>query len=99
MRTTDVSYFIVPLDDGRAGMTPFENAARLGFRAVIWRADGVLHAFVGGASFADLERLAKLCIDQANRRVASRIESSPPARLFEMRSERAGSSTPFRELI
>jgi anti-sigma factor RsiW len=63
-----VSYFVLPSPSGapptRAGLT---HAAESGYRIVVWRDTGLVHALVGALSHEQLDRLAKECIEQALR--------------------------------
>jgi anti-sigma factor RsiW len=63
-----LSYFVLPSPSDapptRAGLT---HAAESGYRIVVWRDTGLVHALVGALSHEQLDRLAKECIEQALR--------------------------------
>jgi len=63
-----LSYFVLPSPSDapptRAGLT---HATESGYRIVVWRDTGLVHALVGALSHEQLDRLAKECIEQALR--------------------------------
>jgi anti-sigma factor RsiW len=63
-----LSYFVLPSPSDapptRAGLT---HAAESGYRIVVWRDTGLVHALVGALSHEQLDLLAKECIEQALR--------------------------------
>jgi anti-sigma factor RsiW len=65
-----LSYFILPSPPNAlpigAGLT---HAAQSGYRMVVWRDTGLVHALVGALSHEHLDRLARECIEQALRLV------------------------------
>ena len=61
-----LSYFVLPAAPGAppAG-TGLMAAAESGYRMVLWRDTGLVHALVGALSDEELNRLARECIEQA----------------------------------
>jgi anti-sigma factor RsiW len=63
-----LSYFVLPSPSGELpigdGLT---HAAESGYRIVVWRDTGLVHALVGALSHDQLDRLARECIEQAMR--------------------------------
>jgi anti-sigma factor RsiW len=61
-----LSYFVLPSPSDApltgAGLT---RATESGYRLVVWRDTGLVHALVGALSHEQLDRLAKECIEQA----------------------------------
>lgn len=63
-----VSYFIVPFDrEAAPGLAEpgLHHQARSGYRMAMWPEAGLMHALVGGVPREQLERLARLCVEQA----------------------------------
>ncbi|MGQ0648367.1 MAG: hypothetical protein ACT4P7_12430 [Gemmatimonadaceae bacterium] len=69
-----LSYFVVP-DRGASvrDATPmrFEGVRQSGYQVVAWREPGLRHAMVGNLPESRLVSLAKACVEQARRTVAS----------------------------
>lgn len=65
-----LSYFVLPATEYPfpigAGLT---RAAESGYRMVLWRDTGLVHALVGAISQEELDRLARECIEEAMRLV------------------------------
>ncbi|MBA3585482.1 MAG: hypothetical protein H0W36_13340 [Gemmatimonadetes bacterium] len=63
-----LSYFVLPSSPDAlpigAGLT---RAAESGYRMVLWRDTGLVHALVGALSHEQLDRLARECIEQVLR--------------------------------
>lgn len=71
---TATSYFVIPNEPGSPGPRGpmrFDHTARAGYHVVSWREPGLLHAMVGNLSPSQLLTLAKACVEQAGRGVAS----------------------------
>jgi len=63
-----LSYFILPSSPGAfPSSAGLQTAAGNGYRMVLWRDTGLVHALVGALSHEELERLAHECIEQAMR--------------------------------
>jgi anti-sigma factor RsiW len=72
--TATVAYFVVPngdRSDGGGAPPRFHRSTRSGYHIVWWREPGLLHAMIGNASETQLTALAKACVEQARRAVAS----------------------------
>ncbi|CAN5788909.1 hypothetical protein BH20GEM1_BH20GEM1_05300 [soil metagenome] len=65
-----LSYFVLPATEYAlpigAGLT---RAAESGYRMVLWRDTGLVHALVGAIGQEELDRLARECIEEAMRLV------------------------------
>ncbi|MGH7557486.1 MAG: hypothetical protein ACREMD_06860 [Gemmatimonadota bacterium] len=63
-----LSYFVLPSrSDGLPIGPGLTHAAESGYRMVVWRDTGLVHALVGAVSREQLDRLARECIEQALR--------------------------------
>jgi anti-sigma factor RsiW len=63
-----LSYFVLPSPpDAPPTHSGLTHAAESGYRIVVWRDTGLVHALVGALSHEQLDRLAKECIEQALR--------------------------------